>query len=248
MPLPTCNLNPDGCAACLDPPPFPDDQTLHHRPSRHGRLRARPRGRQSAAAIRSSPPPASELDLCDQAAVFAFLATQQPDIVIIAAAKVGGIHRQLNLSGGFHLSKTSPSRPIWSKAAAAPACRACCSSARPASIRRMAPQPMPEDCLLTSPLEPSNEAYAIAKIAGLKLCQHYRAQHGLFYHSAMPTNLYGPGDNYHPRELPRHPRAHPPLPRGDGSAAMRPSPSGAPAPRAASSSMSRISPAPASTC
>jgi GDP-L-fucose synthase len=63
---------------------------------------------------------------------------------------------------------------------------------------KMAPQPMPEDCLLTSPLEPSNEAYAIAKIAGLKLCQYYRAQHGLIYHSAMPTNLYGPGDNYHP--------------------------------------------------
>jgi GDP-L-fucose synthase len=62
----------------------------------------------------------------------------------------------------------------------------------------MAPQPMPEDCLLTSPLESSNEAYAVAKIAGLKLCQHYRAQHGLIYHSAMPTNLYGPGDNYHP--------------------------------------------------
>lgn len=57
---------------------------------------------------------------------------------------------------------------------------------------------MPEDCLLTSPLEVTNEAYAIAKIAGLKLCQHYRAQHGLMYHSAMPTNLYGPGDNYHP--------------------------------------------------
>jgi GDP-L-fucose synthase len=63
---------------------------------------------------------------------------------------------------------------------------------------KMAPQPMPEDCLLTSSLEPSNEAYAIAKIAGLKLCQHYRAQHGVVYHSAMPTNLYGPGDNYHP--------------------------------------------------
>jgi GDP-L-fucose synthase len=57
---------------------------------------------------------------------------------------------------------------------------------------------MPEDSLLSSALEPTNEAYAIAKIAGLKLCQHYRAQHGLMYHSAMPTNLYGPGDNYHP--------------------------------------------------
>jgi GDP-L-fucose synthase len=60
-----------------------------------------------------------------------------------------------------------------------------------------APQPMPEDCLLTGPLEPTNEAYAIAKIAGLKLCQYYRRQYGVLYHSAMPTNLYGPGDNYH---------------------------------------------------
>src|SRR5690606_4976601 len=62
-----------------------------------------------------------------------------------------------------------------------------------------APQPMPEDCLLTGPLEPTNEAYAIAKIAGLKLCQYYRKQHGLLFHSLMPTNLYGPGDNYHPQ-------------------------------------------------
>jgi GDP-L-fucose synthase len=61
-----------------------------------------------------------------------------------------------------------------------------------------APQPMPEDCLLTSPREPTNEAYALAKIAGLKHCQHYRNQYGVCYHSVMPTNLYGPGDNYHP--------------------------------------------------
>ena len=63
---------------------------------------------------------------------------------------------------------------------------------------REAPQPMSEECLLTSPLEPTNEAYAIAKIAGLKLCQFYRRQYGVLFHSAMPTNLYGPGDNYHP--------------------------------------------------
>ena len=62
---------------------------------------------------------------------------------------------------------------------------------------KLAPQPMPESCLLTGPLEPTNEAYAIAKIAGLKLCEYYRKQHGVLYHSAMPTNLYGPGDNYH---------------------------------------------------
>ena len=58
---------------------------------------------------------------------------------------------------------------------------------------------MTEDCLLTGPLEPTNEAYAIAKIAGLKLCQYYRQQYGVLFHSAMPTNLYGPGDNYHPQ-------------------------------------------------
>jgi GDP-L-fucose synthase len=63
---------------------------------------------------------------------------------------------------------------------------------------RHAPQPIPEDSLLTSPLEPTNEAYAIAKIAGLKLCEFYRRQYGALFHSAMPTNLYGPGDNYHP--------------------------------------------------
>jgi len=62
---------------------------------------------------------------------------------------------------------------------------------------KLAPQPMTEDCLLTSALEPTNEAYAIAKITGLKLCQYYRKQYGVMYHSAMPTNLYGPGDNYH---------------------------------------------------
>jgi GDP-L-fucose synthase len=64
---------------------------------------------------------------------------------------------------------------------------------------RDAPQPMPEDCLLAGPLETTNEAYALAKIAGLKLCQHYRRQYGVLFHSAMPTNLYGPGDNYHPQ-------------------------------------------------
>lgn len=63
---------------------------------------------------------------------------------------------------------------------------------------REAPQPMTEECLLSSPLEPTNEAYAIAKITGLKLCQYYRKQYGVLFHSAMPTNLYGPGDNYHP--------------------------------------------------
>jgi GDP-L-fucose synthase len=139
----------------------------------------------------------AELDLCDQRAVFDFLTTKKPDAVIIAAAKVGGIHA----------NSTYPADFIYENLAIA---ANLVEGSRRAGVKRvlflgssciypkMAPQPMPEDCLLSSPLEPTNEAYAIAKIAGLKLCQHYRAQHGLLYHSAMPTNLYGPGDNYHP--------------------------------------------------
>lgn len=137
------------------------------------------------------------VDLCDQSDTFAFLAAEKPDVVIIAAAKVGGIHA----------NATYPADFIYENLAIAANCVEGC---RRAGVERvlflgssciypkLAPQPMPEDCLLTSSLEPTNEAYAIAKIAGLKLCQHYRAQHGLMYHSAMPTNLYGPGDNYHP--------------------------------------------------
>lgn len=137
------------------------------------------------------------VDLCDQSDVFAFLKEERPDVVIVAAAKVGGIHA----------NSTYPADFIYENLAIA---ANCVEGSRQADVERvlflgssciypkMAPQPMPEDCLLTSPLEVTNEAYAIAKIAGLKLCQHYRAQHGLTYHSAMPTNLYGPGDNYHP--------------------------------------------------
>jgi GDP-L-fucose synthase len=137
------------------------------------------------------------VDLIDQAATFRFLANQRPDTVIIAAAKVGGIHA----------NSTYPADFIYDNLAIA---ANLIEGSRRAGVKRvlflgssciypkMAPQPMPESCLLTSELEVTNEAYAIAKIAGLKLCQHYRAQHGLVYHSAMPTNLYGPGDNYHP--------------------------------------------------
>ncbi|MBB5350793.1 GDP-L-fucose synthase [Haloferula luteola] len=136
------------------------------------------------------------VDLCDQASTFDFLAAEKPDVVVIAAAKVGGIHA----------NSTYPADFIYENLAIA---ANGIEGSRRAGVERVlflgssciypkhAPQPMPEDCLLTSPLEVTNEAYAIAKIAGLKMCQHYRAQHGLMYHSAMPTNLYGPGDNYH---------------------------------------------------
>ena len=139
-----------------------------------------------------------ELDLANQAAVEAFYAAEKPDAAIIAAAKVGGIHA----------NNTYPADFIYSNLAVA---TNTIHGAHRAGVKRLlflgssciypkhAPQPMPEDCLLTGPLEPTNEAYAIAKIAGLKLAQFYRRQYGVCFHSAMPTNLYGPGDNYHPQ-------------------------------------------------
>ena len=138
----------------------------------------------------------AELDLCNQQAVFDFIAKHQPDAVIIAAAKVGGIHANSTYPADFIYENLAIASNLieGSRRAEVPRALFLGSSC---IYPKMAPQPMPEDCLLTSPLESSNEAYAIAKIAGLKLCQHYRAQHGLMYHSAMPTNLYGPGDNYH---------------------------------------------------
>jgi GDP-L-fucose synthase len=138
-----------------------------------------------------------QLDLLDQRAVFDFLAREKPDIVIIAAAKVGGIHANSTYPADFIYENLAIAANLveGSRRAAVPRVLFLGSSC---IYPKMAPQPMTEDCLLTGPLEPTNEAYAIAKIAGLKLCQHYRAQHGLMYHSAMPTNLYGPGDNYHP--------------------------------------------------
>ena len=138
-----------------------------------------------------------QLDLLSQEAVFDFLAEEKPDIVIIAAAKVGGIHANSTYPADFIYENLAIAANLieGSRQADVPRVLFLGSSC---IYPKMAPQPMPEDCLLTSPLEVTNEAYAIAKIAGLKLCQHYRAQHGITYHSAMPTNLYGPGDNYHP--------------------------------------------------
>jgi GDP-L-fucose synthase len=138
----------------------------------------------------------SQLDLTSQAEVFDFLKKNAPDTVIIAAAKVGGIHANSTYPADFIYENLSIAANLieGSRRAGVPRVLFLGSSC---IYPKMAPQPMPESCLLTSPLEVTNEAYAIAKIAGLKMCQHYRAQHGLLYHSAMPTNLYGPGDNYH---------------------------------------------------
>jgi GDP-L-fucose synthase len=139
----------------------------------------------------------SQVDLTDQAAVETFLAEQKPDVVIVAAAKVGGIHANSTYPAEFIYENLMIASNLVHQSWRAGVARLLFLGSS-CIYPKMAPQPMPEDCLLTSPLESTNEAYAVAKIAGLKLCQYYRAQYSVLYHSAMPTNLYGPGDNYHP--------------------------------------------------
>ena len=130
----------------------------------------------------------SELDLLSQADSFAYLEKHKPDIVVIAAAKVGGIHANSTYPADFIYENLAIASNLVEGSRRADVGRVLFLGSS-CIYPKMAPQPMPEDCLLTSPLETTNEAYAIAKIAGLKLCQHYRAQHGLMYHSAMPTNV-----------------------------------------------------------
>ena len=139
----------------------------------------------------------AELDLRDQAAVLAFLEEVKPAHVYLAAAKVGGIHANNTYKADFLYDNLLMEANVI-------------EGSRRAGVDKLlflgssciypkhAPQPMAEDVLLTGALEPTNEPYAIAKIAGLKLCDTYRDQHGCNFISAMPTNLYGPGDNYHP--------------------------------------------------
>jgi GDP-L-fucose synthase len=137
-----------------------------------------------------------ELDLTNQAAVRAFYESERPDTVIMAAAKVGGIHANNTYPADFAYDNLVIATNTIQGAFAAGVKRFLFLGSS-CIYPKLAPQPMPESCLLTGPLEPTNEAYAIAKIAGLKLCEYYRKQHGALFHSAMPTNLYGPGDNYH---------------------------------------------------
>lgn len=140
-----------------------------------------------------------ELDLCNQAAVDHFFAVERPTEVYLAAAKVGGIYAnhtypadflydnlmmQANVIHASHVHQVQKLLFLGSSCI----------------YPRLAPQPMVESALLTGPLEPTNEPYAIAKIAGIKLCESYNRQFGRDYRSVMPTNLYGPGDNYHPED------------------------------------------------
>src|SRR4051812_2468797 len=137
-----------------------------------------------------------ELDLTSQAAVTAFYAAEKPDTVIMAAAKVGGILANNTYPANFAYDNLVIATNTVHGAYAAGVKRFLFLGSS-CIYPKLAPQPMPESSLLTGPLELTNEAYAIAKIAGLKLCEYYRKQHGVLFHSAMPTNLYGPGDNYH---------------------------------------------------
>ena len=136
-----------------------------------------------------------ELDLTNQAAVYDFFEQEKPDVVVLAAAKVGGINAnnttpaefayenmqiQCNVINAAHVNKVKKLLFLGSTCI----------------YPRMAPQPIPEDALLTGPLEVTNEAYAIAKISGLEMCKFYKRQYGDDFISCMPTNLYGPHDNY----------------------------------------------------
>jgi GDP-L-fucose synthase len=139
----------------------------------------------------------AELDLTDQAAVRAFMAAERPDVVILAAAKVGGIHANNTYPADFIHDNLLIQANVIGQAHAA-GVRRLLFLGSSCIYPRMAPQPMAEDALLTGTLEPTNEPYAVAKIAGIKLCESFNRQHGTDYRSVMPTNLYGPGDNFHP--------------------------------------------------
>lgn len=140
----------------------------------------------------------AELDLTDQAAVRDFMATEQPDAVILAAAKVGGIMANNTYPADFIYENLMMECNVVHQAFAADVKRLLFLGSS-CIYPKLADQPMREDALLTGTLEPTNEPYAVAKIAGIKLCESYNRQHGVDYRSVMPTNLYGPGDNFHPQ-------------------------------------------------
>jgi GDP-L-fucose synthase len=138
----------------------------------------------------------AELDLTDQAAVRAFFAARRIGHVVLAAAKVGGIHANNTYPAEFIYENLVMECNVIHAAHVAGVQRLLFLGSS-CIYPRLAPQPMREDALLTGPLEATNEPYAIAKIAGIKLCESYNRQYGRDYRSVMPTNLYGPGDNFH---------------------------------------------------
>lgn len=139
----------------------------------------------------------AELDLRNQRATADFVAGHRPDVMIIAAAKVGGIHANNTYPADFLYDNLMIATNLVQAAYDNGVGRVLFLGSS-CIYPKFAEQPIREESLLTSALEPTNEAYAIAKIAGLKMCEYYRSQHGVLFHSAMPCNLYGLGDNYHP--------------------------------------------------
>lgn len=139
----------------------------------------------------------AELDLCDQTAVRAFFAEYRPDYVILAAAKVGGIYANATYPAEFIYQNLQIQNNVIDSAYRNGAKKLLFLGSS-CIYPKLCPQPIKEEYLLTGPLESTNDAYALAKIAGIKMCQAYRKQYGFDAISAMPTNLYGPGDNYHP--------------------------------------------------
>ena len=139
----------------------------------------------------------AELDLRDPSAVRAWLKANRPEVVVLAAAKVGGILANDTYPADFLYENLQIETAVIGGAFEA-GVQKLLFLGSVCIYPRMSPQPIPEEALLTGPLEPTNEWYAVAKIAGLKLCQAFRRQHGADFISAMPNNLYGPGDNYHP--------------------------------------------------
>jgi len=137
------------------------------------------------------------LDLTDQAATRDFMQTERPDVVILAAARVGGIAANNTLPADFIYQNLMIECNVIHQAFEAGVTRLL-QLGSSCIYPRAVGQPMAEDALLTGVLEPTNEPYAVAKIAGIKLCESYNRQHGVDYRSVMPTNLYGPGDNFHP--------------------------------------------------
>lgn len=139
----------------------------------------------------------AELDLTDQKAVNELFATEKPEYVFLAAAKVGGIEANDKAPADFMYQNMMLEMNVIN-AAWRNGCKKLEFLGSSCIYPRMAPQPMPESCLLTSALEKTNEAYALAKISGMKYCEYLNRQYGTDYISVMPTNLYGPNDNYHP--------------------------------------------------
>jgi GDP-L-fucose synthase len=139
----------------------------------------------------------SEVDLTNQSAVADFMQSECPDTVILAAARVGGIHANNTYPADFIYDNLMMQANVIHQGFEA-GVRRLLFLGSSCIYPKAVPQPMREDALLTGVLEPTNEPYAIAKIAGIKLCESYNRQHGTDYRSVMPTNLYGPGDNFHP--------------------------------------------------